>query len=421
MKRGVAAVWVSAAVALSVVTLNAGSSTSAAKSQPLPSSFCSKVSSGTGTPDYLIVSDLAAQGNSVVVARFVAAIEFVLAQHGFKAGRYSVGYQSCDDSTPQTPQGDLAKCASNAKAYAANPSVIGVIGTWSSDCAGVELPIIGRSPTGPLALVSPINTNPGLTHSSGGSAPGEPGRYYPSGRRNFARLIAPDDFQGVAAAVLAKQLGLRRVFVLDDAEQYGLDVAGGFRRAARNLHFSVVGSASWHVSQSQFDEVAMRVARAHPDGILLGGYGCAGCAALIKALRAHLPRSRLIAPEGFLPLELLVRGAGSSVEGMYVIESGLPPTAFGTLGQTLQRKFGNPAATLGGATTAGQAAEVLLNAIARSDGTRSSVTAHALGDPVRGNILGHFSFDPNGDMIPSAITIYRVRLGHQVVDRVVRR
>ncbi|HEV7641502.1 MAG TPA: hypothetical protein VGO39_11600, partial [Gaiellaceae bacterium] len=166
---------------------------------------------------------------------------------------------------------------------------------------------------------------------------------------------------------------------------------------------------------------AMRVARAHPDGILLGGYGCAGCAALIKALRAHLPRSRLIAPEGFLPLELLVRGAGSSVEGMYVIESGLPPTAFGTLGQTLQRKFGNPAATLGGATTAGQAAEVLLNAIARSDGTRSSVTAHALGDPVRGNILGHFSFDPNGDMIPSAITIYRVRLGHQVVDRVVRR
>src|SRR6185437_2658362 len=157
--------------------------------------------------------------------------------------------------TPQNPQGDLAKCTSNAKAYAANSSLVGVIGAWFSHCTGVELPIIERSPTGPLALISPNNTYPGLTHPSGGDAPGEPNTFYPAGTRDYARLEVPDDFQGVAAALLAKQLGLRNVFVLDDAEGYGLDVAGGFNAAARNLGVAIAGAASWDGAKTDFRSV----------------------------------------------------------------------------------------------------------------------------------------------------------------------
>ena len=350
----------------------------------------------------------------------VAAIKFVLAQHDFKAGRYSVGYQSCDDSTPQNPQGDLAKCSSNAKAYAADPSVVGVIGAWSSPCSAVEIPVIGRSPTGPLTLVSPTNTNPGLTHASGGSSPGEPGSYYPTGRRNFVRLVAPDDFQGIAAALLAKQLRLRNVFVLDDAESYGLDVAGGFKRAARNLGLSLAGSASWDVSQSRFGGVVNRVARANPAGVLLAGYACPACGALIKDLHTRVPTARIIAPDGFLPVDSLVKAVGSAADGMYLIEPGLPPSRFGSLGQKLERKFGKTRAENGGAPVAAQAAEVILDAIGQSDGTRSSVTAHVLEDSIHGGILGDFTFDRNGDITPSPVTTYRVQHGRQVTDRVLR-
>jgi branched-chain amino acid transport system substrate-binding protein len=387
----------------------------------LSPSFCSKVSfSGTGTPDYLIVSDLAEQNRSDVVTRMVSAIKFVLAQHHFKAGRYSIGYQSCDDSTPQTQSGDLAKCASNAKAYAAEPAAIAVIGAWSSSCTSVELPILDRSPTGPLALISPTNTSPGLTHASGGSAPGEPGRYYPSGKRNFVRLVGPDDFQGAAAAQLATQLGLHRVFVLDDAESYGLDVAGGFKRAARHLKLSLVGSASWNVSQKTFTGLVDRVAQANPDAVVLAGFACPGCAALINGLRARLPSARLIAPDGFGPADALVSAIGASTEGMYLTEPGLPPDRFGALGQELQRRFGRTfLVEAGGAPVAAQAAEVLLDAIARSNGTRSSVTAHLLADRVHGGILGDFKFDRYGDMTPSPVTIYRIKRGSQVTDRVI--
>lgn len=405
----------------SLAGLSALAVASRSNMRTLPPSFCSTVSfTGPSSPDYLIVSDLAEQNRSAIVLRMVAAIKFVLAQHHFKAGRYSIGYQSCDDSTPRSRAGDFAKCAANAKAYAADPNVIGVIGAWNSTCSSVELPILGRAPSGPLALISPTNTAPGLTHASGGSAPGEPGRYYPSGKRNFVRLVGPDDFQGAAAAERAAQLGLHRVFVLDDAEPYGLDVAGGFKRAARHLRLPLAGSASWNVSQTTFGALANRVARAHPDGVLLAGFACPGCAALIKALRVRVPSARLFADDGFQPADALVQAIGAGTDGIFLTQPGLPPDRFGALGQELQRKFGKTfIIEAGGAPVAAQAAEALLDAIAHSDGTRSSVTTHLLADRVHGGILGDFSFDRYGDMTPSPITVTRIEHGREVADRVI--
>jgi branched-chain amino acid transport system substrate-binding protein len=406
---------------VAAVALGAAAAGAAERSldQPLPSSFCSKVvSGGSHAPDYIIASDLGLQ-NGHEPAIMVAAIKFVLARHGFRAGRYSVGYQSCDDSTPQNPEGDLAKCASNAKAYAASSSLVGVIGAWSSRCTGVELPIIERSPSGPLALLSPNNTYPGLTHPSGGNAPGEPGSYYPAGTRDFARLEVPDDFQGIAAALLAKQLRLRNVFVLDDAEGYGLDVAGGFNAAARNLGVAIAGAASWDGAKSDFRSVVSLVARKHPAGVLLGGVGCPACGSLIKRLRAALPKATIIAPDAFSPVPALVKLAGSAAEGMYLLQAGLAPSKYGAAGQRLQRKFGTARTESGGAPAAAQATEILLAAIARSDGTRSSVTAHVLADRVKNGILGTFGFDRNGDMSPGPVTIYQVSGGRQTINRVV--
>ena len=44
----------------------------------------------------------------------------------------------------------------------------------------------------------------------------EPEVYYPTGTRNFLRLPARDDLQGVALAVLARRLGLKGVYLLHD-------------------------------------------------------------------------------------------------------------------------------------------------------------------------------------------------------------
>ena len=55
-----------------------------------------------------------------------------------------------------------------------------------------------------------------------------------------------------------------------------------------------------------------------------------------------------------------------------------------------------------------QATEILLHAVASSDGTRASIARLLLRTPTTDGILGRVSFDANGDPIPAPIAIYRV-------------
>src|SRR4029077_16468553 len=96
----------------------------------LRASACGPVlSGGEGKPDYLITSAFPLQGlarkNNAPVPQ---AIELVLRQHGFRAGRYRIGYQSCDDSLAQSAGSDDYKCAANARSFADDARVIGMIG-----------------------------------------------------------------------------------------------------------------------------------------------------------------------------------------------------------------------------------------------------------------------------------------------------
>jgi hypothetical protein len=117
-----------------------------------------------------------------------AAILHVLRQRAFRAGDYSIAYQSCDHSTAQTGLFDERKCAANAKAYAANPDVIGVVGPYNSGCAYAEIPVASRAG---LPLVSPTNSDVGLTRHAFGAPRGALRALYPTGRRTYVRLRSP--------------------------------------------------------------------------------------------------------------------------------------------------------------------------------------------------------------------------------------
>ena len=74
--------------------------------------------------------------------------------------------------------------------------------------------------------------------------------------------------------------------------------------------------------------------------------------------------------------------------------------------------------------SAAQAAAILLDAIAHSDGTRASVTKQLFKTNVKNGILGNIRFDKNGDPIEAPITIYRIvgpgcNQEGRVVDRVI--
>jgi hypothetical protein len=69
---------------------------------------------------------------------------------------------------------------------------------------------------------------------------------------------------------------------------------------------------------------------------------------------------------------------------------------------------------------AGQAAQVLLDAIARSDGTRASIVKELFATKVENGLLGSFSFDRFGDIVPAPVGVYRFRNRQIVAQGVVR-
>ena len=398
---------------------NVAASASAGRVRALPASSCSPIYYESGTrPQYLIVGDLTLQGSgSALVSQTAEAVQFILKQHRFHAGRYVVGYQSCDNSTIASGGPVPAKCAANARAYAADPSVIGIIGTSSSNCSLVELPIANSAPDGPLAMVSPGDTYVGLTHHGPGTAPDEPARYYPTGTRSYVRLMAADDAQGAADALAARRLGARRVFVLEDTNtpSYSAGIAADFARAARRLGLTVVGPSVWNYEAKSYTPFVTRVARSHPDAVFLGTFLSPGSVRLIKDLRSALPAGALLmVPDGFVPSDLVTYG-GAAAEGMTVSVAGLPTEQLPARGRRFVEDFeqatGNTKPTGRHSIVAAQATEVLLDAIARSDGTRASVVKQLFRTRVTNGILGSFGFDRNGDTTAGAVTVYRITHG----------
>lgn len=392
----------------------AASAVEVAGVRPHPASTCEPVVTGKGTADLLVVSDLALQGGvRVSTTQMAQAIAFVLRERDFRAGRFQVAYQSCDDSVASTGLFDEPKCAGNARAYAENPDVVGVIGTFNSPCALAALPELNRARDGPLAMVSPSNSFVGLTRSGPGVDTSLPASLYPTGVRNYARVYPTDDLESAALALFARNRGRTRVFVLDDGDPgYGALQASAFETAARRLGLTVLDRESWDPRARSYSDIARRIADSGATAIYLGGLVDTNAGEVVRALRARLgSRVDLLGPSGLTPVSLLVRSSDRSALGMYlslagVVTEGLPPA-----GARWVMRFG---ATQSGvpvepsAVYAAQATEVLLDAIGRSDGSRASVVRELFETRITDGLLGSFDFDANGDISESPVTIVRV-------------
>jgi branched-chain amino acid transport system substrate-binding protein len=382
-----------------------GGKKSSGGAKTLPASSCSSLYyEGSGDPDYIVASDLPLQGaGRAQTEEMVKAIKYVIKQRDFKAGDYKIGYQSCDDSTAQTGAWDSAKCASNARAYADDKSVIGVVGTFNSGCAKIIVPVLNRAPDGPMAQVSPANTAIGLTHGGPGADPGEPDKYYPTGKRNYARVVAADDFQGAADALWAQSKGYKKIFVLNDKQTYGYGVAFSFRKAAQKLGLQVTGFQGWDKAASSYESLANKINQTGSDAVFLGGIICNNGAKLIKDLKANT-KAQLLMPDGFSD----PKSNGAAANGAFISVAGQPPSKLTGAGADFIKNFKaqigatpNPYSAYGA-----QAMDVMLTAIEKSDGTRADVTDKLLHTKVKDGILGSFSIDKNGDTTLNPITVY---------------
>ena len=200
-----------------------------------------------------------------------------------------------------------------------------------------------------------------------------PGKYYPSGRRNFLRVVAADEFQGgIGAHVMKSELGVRKVYVLDDGSLYGKGVADWFANRAKASNLTVVGHAQWNRFEVNYRALMKEIKRSGADGVYIGGNFSRNGRRLIKDKLQILggnKRVKLLVSDGFVGDAFLkVKGVNG---------------AYGT----------RPADSVE-ATKA--ATQVLLDAIGRSDGSRKDVINKLFSTKLV-TVIGPMSFDKYGD------------------------
>jgi branched-chain amino acid transport system substrate-binding protein len=383
--------------------------------RPLSTTICGPVNyGGEGHPQILIANSGALQGPQTDHGvQNAQAIKMVLAQRGWRAGSFTVGVQVCDETSAANPVSPSpAKCAANAKAFGAEKSVVAVLGPVTSTCARAMVPVANGAPGGPLPVVSMSNTYLGLTRSGPGVAAGDPDELYPTGERSFVRMPPADDLQAAASALYGQRLGVRRPYVLHNDEVWGVGLATAFRTAAERLGLEVAGVGRWSGRPKDFTRLAERVRRADADGVYLSGAAVDDNGGrLIKDLRKTLgPDVPLLAPDWFNEPAALVEAAGGAAEGVIITLAAIPNSELPAPGARFAREFKARFGSLPCcyAAYAAQAAHVLLDAIAASDGSRAGVLHNLFRTRIDNGLLGDFAIDRYGDTTLTKIAVYRL-------------
>ena len=324
----------------------------------------------------------------------VNAVQLAVDERGGQAAGFTIELVVLDDGT-ETGQWDATSEAANAQQAVANPRVMAYIGPLNSGAAKVSIPITNQ---GGLVQVSPTNTWPGLTKV--GFAPGEPGIFYPTGRRTYFRTCPTDEFQAPAAARWASSLGFRRVYILDDGEAYGKGLADLFEETADELGLAVLGHITIDKMADDYGMVLEQVAATQPDLVYFGGYTPNGASILVRQMREMGMSAGFMGPDAIVDSAFIAE-AGEAAEGVYATLVGVPPSgwtrgAAADFAVRYRARFGGEPEAF--SHFAYDATQALLMAIERAgtDDRKAILNAMSMLGEIEG-LAGRFTFDVNGD------------------------
>ncbi len=370
------------------------------------------VARAADSPVIKIVSSLPRTGSATAQAQtMVNGIRMAIEEAGGKVGNFTIAYEDWDDASPERGQWDPAVEAANAQKAVEDPDIMAYIGTYNSGAAKIAMPILNKAS---LVMVSPANTYPGLTKPGTGEA-NEPQVYRPSGKINYFRVVPADDIQGEVAAEWAKELGVKKVFVLHDRELYGKGVADVFKRACVRLGIQVVGYEGIDPKAANYRSLVTKIKSTDADMVYFGGTTQTNAGQIAKDLVAGGAKVKLMVPDGCRE-QALIESAGKDNldDRTYVTFGGLPPSQLQGRGKEFYENYkkkynAEPEAY---AVYGYEAARVVLEGIKRAGKKdRAAITDAIANLRDFDGVLGKWSFDQNGDTSLKVMAVEEVKDG----------
>jgi branched-chain amino acid transport system substrate-binding protein len=373
-----------------------------------------------------VYSSLPLQGASrPQTTAMVNGVKLALEQAGGKAGDITVQYESLDDSTAQAGSWTPEATTSNARKAAQDDATAVYIGEFNSGASAVSIPILNEAG---VPQISPANTAVGLTSDEPGAEPGEPDKYYPTGQRNYVRIVPKDTIQAAALVTLMKEDGCTNVQLTNDKEVYGAGLARNIEIAAEEQQLQLVSNEAIDKNAPNYRSLAQKAKAAGADCFVYSGITANNAVQLYKDFAAALPDAQLYGPDG-----VAESGFADPKEGgipanvaskVKVSVATLSPDEYPPEGQEFfsqfEEKYGEPNPDPY-AIYGYEAMNLALDAIERSgSGEKQDIIAALFDTQDRQSVLGTYSIDENGDTTLTDYGIYTVDGGELTFDQTIQ-
>ena len=275
-----------------------------------------------------------------------------------------------------------------------NEEVLVYMGPFNSGAAKVSIPVTNESG---LPQVSPGNTWPGLTKP--GFAPGEPDAFYPTGIRSYFRNCPTDAVQGPTAAIWAKELGYRNIYIFDDGQAYGKGIAGLFEAEAIKSGLNIYGHQTINNVSQDISAELDDIKKSDIDLIYFGGITTSGAIPLLRGIKDAQISAAFMGSDGIMD-QAFIDQAGKSAEGVYVTQVGVPPSEMTGKGKDFvdkyKTRYGADPGTYSGFGY--ESMKVVMEAIKNTKKEDRAGVLKAISETVNyDGLFGRWSFDENGD------------------------
>lgn len=340
--------------------------------------------------------------------------------------KFRIAYTDLDDATAAAGQWTIEQEIANANQARSDPDVVAYLGTYNSGASKVSMPILNRAG---LLMISPGNTAQSLTKPGTGERH-EPACYRPRDEVNFFRVCPTDDLQSEMAAMWVRDLGAKRVYLLDDNEYYGRGIAAGFRSACQRFGVAVVGAESIDTKAQEFKPLMYQIAALNPDLVYYAGTTQGKAGQLLKDMISVGLKCPMMAPDGCYEYAMIESAGPDAFEKLpfYVTFGGLTVDglrAGGGRGAEFVRnytaKYGTEPAE-GYAVYGYEAALAALESV-RIAGKKDRDTIRRAALKIRDfhGATGVWSFDANGDTTNQTMSGSTVKDGKFQFVRLLKR
>jgi branched-chain amino acid transport system substrate-binding protein len=358
-----------------------------------------------------VYMSLPAHGLSADEARAVdAGARLAFRQAGGHAGPHTVRLIRLDAGRAGGDPWDPGQVQANAERARDDPSAVAYIGELGLGASAISVPVTNDAG---ILQVSPLESLTSLTREPPGRAGrGAPERYYPTGRRNFMRLVPTDLREVDLITGRLGALGARTVGLVAGEGVYAEELASQLVERLRVAGQTVVAADDLTDDPTAPRARALQLAEQRPDAIVYAGLGDRPGERLLAALAEVLPDTPVLVGSGMLERAPLRFGpAPERVETFSPVRPRTrDPSAARRVLRALEESDGAAAArpvALYGYT----AARVVLDAVAAAGGRRPAVVRAAFALGTVASPLGRLRVTPGGDVENAAMTLYRLEGG----------